>query len=227
MIGIVIQARIGSTRFPNKMLAKLNGTSIIEWVICRTKRSTMVDRVILATADTRENDVLEQIAKRHNIGVFRGAEDDVLGRVLGAAKAFNLNTVVRVCADNPLVCPKEIDKLIRFFVKEKPDYAFNGIPKMGNNYPDGLGAEITSTCFIEKLDCLGTSLAEREHMFMHVWNNQERFVVATFKADPDIAFSDIRLDVDTETDFFALEKCGFNIGDNGAQIIEKVRALTK
>jgi len=155
----IIQARLGSTRLPNKMLLSLHGKPIIEWVIKRVKKSKLLDDIIVAIPNTKKDDVLEFYLKRLDVKVFRGSETNVLNRFYEAVKNDNVKNIVRVCADNPLICGEEIDNLIKFYLENKCDYAYNHIPK-NNLYPDGLGAEIVS---FELLNWLNKNVKKRKH----------------------------------------------------------------
>ena len=172
----VIQARLGSTRLPNKMLLVLKEKPIIEWVIRRVLKSELLDKVILAIPDNKVNDVLEMYVKNLNldIEIFRGNENDVVKRFYDAVKKYKPLNVVRICADNPLISPKEIDNLIKFFQNKDIDYAYNHIPK-NNLYPDGLGAEIVKFEILEKIYNNAMLKEEREHIFNYIWNNQNKF----------------------------------------------------
>ncbi len=130
----------------------LAGEPLLHWVLSRVKKAKQVSSTMLATSDRAIDDPLVELAKKLNVPVFRGSETDVLGRFLEAANISKADHVVRVCGDNPLVAPEEIDRLVDFFEKALQAgnniidrlYAFNFASKMGNGYPDGFGAEILS-----------------------------------------------------------------------------------
>ena len=103
----VIQARIGSTRLPCKMLLSLHGRPLVEWVVRRAGRARRLDGLIVAIPDTRDNDVLAAALARLAVAVYRGPEDDVLKRIVLAARSTGATDVVRVCADNPLICGRK------------------------------------------------------------------------------------------------------------------------
>ncbi|HNC94755.1 MAG TPA: NTP transferase domain-containing protein, partial [Myxococcota bacterium] len=105
----IIQARMGSVRFPGKMLANLHGYPVLEWVLHRVAQATEVDEVVLATTDMARDNPLVELAGRLAVPVHRGSESDVLGRFADAAAAFDAEGVVRICADNPFIDPAEID----------------------------------------------------------------------------------------------------------------------
>jgi spore coat polysaccharide biosynthesis protein SpsF len=216
---VIIQARLGSTRLPNKMMLSLKNRSIISWVITRAQRSKKIDNLILATSQKKENDLLEWEALNLKCPVYRGSENDVLNRFYEAAKQMNATHVVRVCADNPLVSPSEIDNLITFYFNNKCDYAYNHIPK-NNTYPDGLGAEIISFELLKKLENEVKSPLEREHCFLHINNNPDKFIVKTFNPIlQSIAFPNLKLDIDTFDDFYFMSKVPFNENMNDQELI--------
>src|SRR5438093_1423019 len=130
-----VQARMGSRRFPGKVMECLGPHKILEWVLLRTLRAATIDQVVLVTSSASENDALCKLADRLSVPVLRGSEDDVLSRFALAAEKFRTDHVVRICADNPFVAPEEIDRLVPFYMATLPDYAFNRIPRMANTDP--------------------------------------------------------------------------------------------
>jgi len=225
----VIQARLGSTRLPNKMLLVLKEKPIIEWVIRRVLKSELLDKVILAIPDNKVNDVLEMYVKNLNldIEIFRGNENDVVKRFYDAVKKYKPLNVVRICADNPLISPKEIDNLIKFFQNKDIDYAYNHIPK-NNLYPDGLGAEIVKFEVLEKIYNNAMLKEEREHIFNYIWNNQNKFKIETFNPENEFLQKPyIKLDIDTFDDYYKLWKLDININSTDVDIIKEYEEKTK
>src|SRR5690242_9830872 len=108
----MVQARMGSRRFPGKMTQVLGRHRIIDWVLSRVSLARGLDKVVLVTSSATENTILKQIATEHAIPVFCGSEDDVLDRFSSAAREFAAVHVVRICADNPFVDAGEIDRLV-------------------------------------------------------------------------------------------------------------------
>lgn len=201
----LIQARLGSTRLPAKNLMLLHGRPLIDWVVERVKQARLLDMVVLAIPDSPDNDLLAEHLRTAGHEIFRGSEQDVLQRMYGAAKSREADVVVRVCADNPLICGSEIDALIRFWQENSCDYAYNHIPR-NNMYPDGLGAEICSFALLEQIFQEAQSAGQREHCFNYIWDNPSRFSIRTFDpADPALHRPDIKLDVDTPEDLQALQ----------------------
>ena len=202
----VVQARMGSTRYPGKAMALLGGRPLIEWVVRRVLAAKTISAIVVAAPDSAQNDAMADAAERLGAAIFRGSEDDVLGRMTKAARAQKADEFIRVCADNPFVSPREIDALVDFYRKEKPDYAFNHVPKPGAPHADGLGAEMASFSLVEALDREAVEPRHREHMFLLVTENPGRFKSASPKPFPDAAFPDVKLDVDTPADLERLSR---------------------
>jgi spore coat polysaccharide biosynthesis protein SpsF len=203
-ISIIIQARLGSKRLPNKMLCKLGNYSIIEWVIIRLKKSNLANSIILATTNNKEDDALVSIAKDLGIKVFRGNEHNVLKRIYHAANKAKSNIVVRVCADNPFIDAAIVDKLISFFLSKELDYAFNHQPKLNCNISDGFGAEVFNISLLRRLNEIVVTQLEKEHATLYIWNNIESFVVESVPVPQELAFRDLKFDIDTEDDLLRL-----------------------
>ena len=197
----IIQARMGSKRFPGKMMVKIAGDPILKLIFDRLKRAGEIDKIILATSVMKENDALEILADEESIECYRGSEDDVLDRFYQITKKKkDFKFVVRICGDNPLVDPLEVGKLVRFHLKGGYDYSFNHIPYKNNNYPDGVGAEILSKDKLEYIWEEAGQNHQREHCFDYVWDNLDQFNIGVLRADKPISRPDIKLDIDTIED---------------------------
>ena len=114
----IIQARLGSTRFPQKVFADLSGKPLIWHVINRLKYSTKINRIVLATTDTDRDDELAIWADKEGVSVFRGSENNVLERFYFAAKHYSADIIVRITADDPFKDPQIIDSVIEKLILE-------------------------------------------------------------------------------------------------------------
>ena len=121
MISAIIQARMGSTRLPDKVLMDVGGHPMLWHMIERLKPAKNVDEIILAIPNTKENDILEQFAKENNLKYFRGSENDVLARYYETAKTFKVDVIVRITSDCPLIDPEIVDKVIEEHLQSKAD----------------------------------------------------------------------------------------------------------
>lgn len=215
----IVQARMGSTRLPNKMMLHLHGYPVIEWVRSRVRQASLLDAVVFALPDSEQNLVLTDYLRAKDEFVFLGSENDVLDRFYQAASEYNATHIVRICADNPLICPEVIDDLISFFSANECDYAYNHIP-LNNRYPDGLGAEIITWQLLARMNNDATTETQRENIMNFIWDNNGVFHIRTF--DPfnaDVAVPSLKLDLDTYEDYRKLLGKPLNINMNAEQIV--------
>jgi spore coat polysaccharide biosynthesis protein SpsF len=209
----IIQARMGSSRLPGKMLMDLCGYPIMHWVLSRVKSAGKADKVVLATTTLPRDDALVNLAEELQVSVWRGSEENVLSRFIEAGRDAQADVFVRVCADNPFVAPEEIDRLIDFYqasLEQGEDlerlYAFNHIPAMNNRYPDGLGAEILALPLLEQIAQQTESDYDREHVTVYLWKHPEDYNIRPVPAPLEIAYPQVKMDVDTHEDLNCLRQ---------------------
>lgn len=222
----IIQARMGSTRFPGKMLAQLGGIPLLEWVVRRVACAATLAQVVLATSDRESDDALAKIAVSLGIAVFRGSEADVLGRFVGAAKMAGASNVVRICADNPFIDAGEIDRLVKYFTGCPCDYACNHQDRLGSGYADGFGAEILSATLLKKLASIAVESRHREHATLYLWDHESEYEMRSIAAPAELAFPELRFDIDTAENLVRLEaliRAGVTIETPARHIIEMAK----
>jgi spore coat polysaccharide biosynthesis protein SpsF len=216
---------MGSSRLPGKMMEKLNGQTLMEWVIHRTKKAKNVDEVVLATSKKAIDDILEKVAIECNCQVFRGSESDVLGRYAATSKKYEADVVVRICADRPLVDPMLIDQAIDVFNRSSADLVYNHISSKDQWWPRGFGAEVLSAKDLIDLDNNVTDEFEREHVTLHMWNNTGKYELLAARCPPSInpGFMDLKLDVDEKGDLLRLQQVclNLNIDSDAVSIIKE------
>ena len=218
----IIQARMGSERLPGKMLLNLGENQIVEWVIKRSSQSQFISKLIMATTVNKIDDELIKKCKEFNLEFFRGSENDVLGRFYNAAKEFNADIVVRICADNPFIDPIEIDRLITFYVNNECDYSCNHQNKLGSNYADGFGAEIFNMELLNFLNTNCENKEHREHVTLYLWDNQGKFKIKIFNAPKSLSFPNFIFDINNRMDFEKLSELvreGVKIDSEASDII--------
>ncbi len=175
MIAVIIQARMGSTRLPGKVLKKVNGKPLLTYQIERVTASRLLDKVIVATSILSKDDPISELCKLNNIDCFRGSENDVLSRYYECAKVFQADIVVRLTADCPLVDPIVIDDVISLFRKEQADYAANTVPPRTSRFPDGSDVEVFSFHALEQAFMGCKDPHDREHVTFHFWRYDNGF----------------------------------------------------
>ncbi len=219
----IIQARMGSARFPGKMLADLGGHRLLEWVIHRVRRAAVLDETILATSRHSRDEPLAELARKCGVRVFRGDESDVLGRFAAAGAMAEAEWVVRVCADNPFVDPGEIDRLIDFFDISNSDYACNHLDRLGNRYANGFGAEILGADLLKQVAAKATEEKHREHVTLYLWDHATDYRLVAVPAPRALAHPGLSFDVDVPAGLTRLAKlvaAGVNLDTTAARIVE-------
>ncbi|WP_321491561.1 cytidylyltransferase domain-containing protein [uncultured Desulfobacter sp.] len=166
--GILIQARLSSSRFPGKMLALLNGIPLIQFVFNRCKVSKHAGIVAVITSDQSSDDPLYECCRNNNIPVFRGGLDNVLDRYVKAAKFFGCDVVCRVCGDSPFVDICCIDQMFKCLKKNDEYFSVSG----GLN---GFISEIVTYQTLAKVNCLASSSEDREHVTKYIRDNLNQF----------------------------------------------------
>lgn len=195
MIAAIIQARTGSTRLPNKVFKDICGYPLIWHVVNRLKISKKIEKIILATTNKKEDDVLEEWAVSNNIGCYRGSENDVLDRFYQAARIFKADIVVRITADDPFKDASVIDNVVRLFEDENLDFAYNNKPP---TFPEGLDVEVFSFESLEKAWFDAKDDFSREHVTPYLFNNPFLFKQKCLSYKSDISY--LRWTIDTKKD---------------------------
>jgi glutamate-1-semialdehyde aminotransferase/spore coat polysaccharide biosynthesis protein SpsF (cytidylyltransferase family) len=157
----IVQARVGSTRLQGKVLKKINGKPLIEILFHRLSKTKKIDKIILATSESSENDSLTQMIEKLGYDVFRGSENDVLSRYFEAANNYQPKSIVRITGDCPIIDPAIIDEVISLYEKENANYASNTNPP---TYPDGLDVEVFSFDSLIEANEKAETSHEREHV---------------------------------------------------------------
>lgn len=170
----IVQARLGSSRLPGKMLLEIGGVPALERTLHRVSRAKEVDQVILATTTRPEDQALIELAERSGIAGFAGDENDVLDRFYQAAKSGGADVVVRLTGDCPLHDAEVIDRVIRAYKerREEVDYVSNVTPP---TFPDGLDVEVFSFALLERMWREASEKADREHVTTWVRNRPSQF----------------------------------------------------
>jgi len=201
---IIVQARMGSTRLPGKIMKKILDRPMIEFLLKRISKSEMTDDIIVATSDREENKKLINFLKLKKIKYFIGDENDVLSRYYNAAKKYNINNIVRVTADCPLIDPTIIDSTIKTYLNDNVDYTSNIFPR---SFPKGFDTEVFSFNSLEKAFNETSCLYDREHVTPYI-RESGKFNISNYSYDKN--YSNLRLTVDWKEDFELIDKI-FNL----------------
>jgi spore coat polysaccharide biosynthesis protein SpsF len=200
----IIQARMGSTRLPGKVLRPLAGRPMLARIVDRVRAAASVANVVVATSDRDGDDPIRQMCAAEGIDCFAGSEQDVLDRFYRAAAMFDGDPLIRITADCPLVDPQLLTKLVGLFAEGGYDHVGvatgAGAIFLGNGrYPDGLDAECFSRAALERAWREAASPQDREHVTPFIWRQKHLFRTGQLMSAVD--YSQLRWTVDNEADF--------------------------
>lgn len=198
-----IEARMTSSRLPGKVMLPANGKPMLDHLINRLKQVPSLDEIVLATTTNNTDKVLVDFATVHNnVSVFRGSEDDVMSRVIGAAESAGADIIVEITGDCPIIDPLIVEQTIQMFLHNPCDYCSN---VQARSYPVGMDTQVF------KLDTLKRSFAmtchklDREHVTRHIRINPELFSQIHLIAAPDQHWPDLGLTLDEQKDYKLLK----------------------
>lgn len=197
----IIQARCGSTRFPNKVFADICGKPLIEHVVNRLRFANTIDEIVLATTTNLLDDKLYNWALDHNITVFRGSEDDVLSRYYEASCYVSADIIIRITADDPFKEPLIIDEAVRKLITENADFVCNNCPP---SYPEGLDVEVFTKKALDKAERESQDAFEREHVTQYFYHNPSSFKILNINNAENLSY--LRWTIDTNVDFLMVQK---------------------
>lgn len=201
----IIQARMGSTRLPGKILADIGGQPMLARVVERARRASTLNGVMVATTTQPADDDVERLCRQRGYDVFRGHPTDVLDRYYQAARAAGADVVVRLTADCPVIDPAVIDKVVRAFLTADPpiDFAANRLPD-DRSFPIGLDTEVCSFDALARAWAEARESYQREHVMPYLYETPGRFRTLLVRSERDL--SHLRWTVDTAEDLELLRR---------------------
>ncbi|PFH87226.1 glycosyltransferase family protein [Bacillus sp. AFS088145] len=196
----IIQARMGSTRLPGKVLLKVLNKPLLAYQVERVKRSKLINEIVIATTTKDLDQEIVDFCELMSMSYYRGSEDDVLSRYYEAATIFKADIVVRITSDCPLIDPKIIDQVINEFMinMKQIDYASNTVQR---SFPIGMDIEVMSYSLIESINRINLVQPFREHVTPYVYKSGN-FIIRQVLQETDK--SHLRLTVDTPEDFILI-----------------------
>ena len=187
----IVQARMGSTRLPGKVMMNIGGRPLIAYLVERISRSRLLDAILVATTtNPRDNAIIEE-CERRGIPNFRGSESDVLGRYVSAARASSADIVVRVTADNPFTDPASIDRVVDAITAQDLEYAIE------TDLPIGVTGEAVTSEALSFIDSVAASSAWREHVTLYAKENPQMLRCSFLEPPAPCKRPDLSFTVDT------------------------------
>ena len=226
MIGCIVQARMGSSRLPGKVLKKMDEkNTVLDYVINQLHECKNIEKIIIATTELQEDNIICEYLSSKQIEFFRGSSEDVLDRYFQCAKKFSIDTIVRITADNPLIDPQIVDTIIDEYKKRKCDFITNTINR---TFPYGTEVEIFSYDTLEKAWKKAKKPSEKEHVTIFIKDPKNGFNLENITNVEN--FSNLRYTVDKKEDLVLVKEIVKNIHNRPIllqDIIELYRRKSK
>ena len=199
----LVQARMGSSRLPGKVMTPINGKPMIGIIMESLGRSKLITKSIVATSSSEKDNVLVNFLKKNKIKYHRGSEDDVLSRFYHAAKKEKADFVIRITADCPLIDPEIIDKVIAKALRRDLDYCSNVEIR---TFPRGYDVEIFTFKTLSEMYKVTKDKDDREHVTLYINRNPKLFKIGNVEAPKGKQHPEWRLCVDTREDLKLIKK---------------------
>lgn len=178
-LGIIIQARSGSKRFPKKIFQIIGDKTVLEHVVLRVKKTKFKKKIIIATTKKKNDKIIKEIAKKNKCEFFFGNDTNVLKRFFSAAKKFKIKNIMRICADSPFIDPSILERVLKKYRKDRFDLVSNTRPR---TFPKGMSVEIFSFDALKRAYNIAKTKSEKEHVTKVMYENKRIFNVKSFKS---------------------------------------------
>lgn len=205
-----IEARMTSSRLPGKVMLPAGGKSMLEHLINRLKQVPSLDEIVLATTVNATDDCLMEEAKRLGISFFRGSEEDVMERVLGAAASVSADIIVEITGDCPIIDPLLVEQTIQMFLHNDCDYVSNTHVQ---SYPIGMDTQVYRYEMLKRSASMTQDPLDHEHVTYHMIRNPQIFRLIALIAPPDCSWPGLGLTLDEPADYLLLKGLIEHFGD--------------
>jgi spore coat polysaccharide biosynthesis protein SpsF len=207
----IVQARMGSSRLPGKVMMDLGGHTVLARVVQRLRRARLIGDLVIATTSDPADDVIVEECKSLGVAFFRGEANDVLDRYYRAAQHFGADAIVRITSDCPLIEPEITDNVIRAFFERRPDYASNAFDR---TYPRGLDTEVFTFETLARVWRSASKTYQRSHVTCYVYENPDHFNIVSVTGETDYSWQ--RWTLDTPEDL-AFIRAVYELMDNQSE----------
>jgi spore coat polysaccharide biosynthesis protein SpsF len=191
-----------SSRLPGKVLMLANAEPMLKHLVRRLKSVSSIDEIVLATTVNSSDDSLVDFAQREGIRYFRGSEDDVMDRVIGAAESVNADLIVEITGDCPIIDPQIVEQTIQVYKYNNARYVSNAHIR---SYPDGMDTQIFSLADLKLSASLTNDPLDREHVSLHIRNHPDIFPHINLIAPPELFWPELGLTLDEKADYELLK----------------------
>jgi spore coat polysaccharide biosynthesis protein SpsF len=200
---VTIEGRMTSSRLPGKILMKACEKPVLELLVERLRQVKNIDGIVIATTANKTDDPVEKLANSIGIKCFRGSEEDVLKRVLEAARSADASTIVEITGDCPLIDPEIVSQVIELYNNNICDYASNIDP---STFPIGMDVQVFSTELLALADKETDSKEDREHVSWFIRRQPDRFTKISLPARPELHWPELEITLDEKEDFELIKK---------------------
>ena len=201
-----IQARMGSSRLPGKVLKDIFGRPMLLWHVERVKRSRLLDDVIVATTSSEKDSEIEAFCEQYSVLCYRGPEDDVLNRIASLIRHHQIDVHVEICGDSPLTDPQIIDEFVGYYLKHQHSYDYVS-SAMKTTYPPGQEVIVYRGGVLSELDrSLSVDDPMREHVGYNITRFPDRYRLASLEAPDWLSEPEAYLEVDTQADLEMIQQ---------------------
>lgn len=198
-----IEARMGSSRLPGKVLMPALGEPMLMHLVRRLRAVPSIDEVVIATTTSPADEPIAAFAESAGIACFRGSEDDVLARVIAAGESAGAQVLVEITGDCPVIDPDLVEQTIRMYLQHEVDYASNSIVR---SYPDGMDTQVISMAALKASASLTSDPLDREHVSRYLWQRPQQYRIVHLVAPPSLHWPGLGLTLDEQGDYLLLKK---------------------
>ena len=205
-----IEARMTSSRLPGKVLLPAGGVPMLKHLVTRLQAVPSIQEIVLASTENERDEPLADFALQEGIECYRGSEDDVMLRVIGAAESVQAEVVVEITGDCPIIDPQIIEQTIGMFQANEADYVSNAHIR---SYPDGMDTQVFMLETLKRSAAITDDPLDHEHVTLHIRNHPEIFSHIHLVAPPELHWPDLGLTLDEEDDYELLKKIIEHFGE--------------
>lgn len=189
---------MGSTRLPGKVILPAAGKPLLEHLVARLRRVPRIDEIVMATTLKSQDDPIVRLSKKIGIEFFRGSEDDVLGRVLGAARSSHADVIVEITSDCPLIDPKVVELCVERYCTLEADFVANFLEP---SYPIGMASQVFATSILDEVARTTHNPVDHEHPSIYIYRHPGKYRLMNVSAPPEHTRPKLRLTLDTIEDY--------------------------
>ena len=193
-----------SSRFPGKVMKNILGKPVLELLVERLKTVGLINDIVVATTINKSDDIIEGLCRNAGVKCFRGSENDVLGRVLGAAKSVDADLIVEITGDCPLIDPDIVRECIKLFLKGDYDYVSNGC--LEKTFPDGLAVQVFPVRVLEEVNLLTKDPVDHEHVSLYIYKHPGKYKLKNYRAEGELFWPELAITLDTLEDYELIKR---------------------